>query len=127
MTHFLVDMINKRNNDDKNLREQFRVGDTIKVYYKVKEGDKERIQVFEGVVTSKKASTFVVRKISYEVGIERIFPYSSPFITKVETVRRGKVRRAKLYYLRDKVGRHARIKELKKPKVEARSKEAKEE
>ncbi len=125
MTHFLVDMINKRNND-KNLHEQFNVGDTVKVYYKVKEGDKERVQIFEGVVTARKASTFVVRKISYEVGIERTFPYSSPFISKVETVRRGKVRRAKLYYLRDKIGKHARIKELKKPKVEVSSKETKE-
>jgi large subunit ribosomal protein L19 len=94
---------------------EFSAGDTIKVYAKVKEKGKERIQVFEGVVIRKARSqnraTFTVRKISFGVGIERIFPLHSPNIEKIEVVRRGKVRRAKLYYLRRKTGRAAKIKE----------------
>jgi large subunit ribosomal protein L19 len=93
----------------------FRVGDTVKVHVKIREGDKERIQVFEGVVIRHHrgglASTFTVRKVSYGVGVERIFPVHSPQIDSVEILRRGDVRRARLYYLRDRVGKAARIKE----------------
>lgn len=91
------------------------VGDTVRVHLKVKEGNRERIQVFEGTVIAKKhggiAETFTVRRISYGVGVEKVFPLHSPVIEKVETVRRGKVRRAKLYYLRDRVGKSAKVKE----------------
>lgn len=91
----------------------FRVGDTVRVHSKVREGEKERIQVFEGVVIGKKGSrhrvNFTVRKISYGVGVERIFPLHSPSLDKIEVVREGKVRRAKLYYLREKKGKAARI------------------
>lgn len=94
----------------------FHVGDTVKVYVKIKEGERERIQIFEGVVISKKhgqiEETFIVRKISNGVGVERVFPVHSPAVTKVVVVRRGKVRRSKLYYLRHKIGKAARIKEL---------------
>lgn len=93
----------------------FRPGDTVRVHAKVRERGKERIQVFEGVVIRKrrgqKRSTFTVRKISFGVGVERIFPLYSPNIDKIEVVRYGKVRRAKLYYLRNKRGKAARIKE----------------
>ncbi len=93
----------------------FRPGDTVRVHCKVRERGKERIQVFEGVVIRKKRgnkrSTFTVRKISFGIGVERIFPVHSPNIAKVEVTRRGKVRRAKLYYLRKKRGKAARIKE----------------
>lgn len=111
MTHPLLNEV--KNKFSKSIEKNFRAGDTVKVHYKVKEGDKERIQVFEGVVIAMKAATFTVRKISHEVGVERILPFNSPFIEKVEVIKRGKVRRAKLYYLRDKVGKSARIKELK--------------
>jgi large subunit ribosomal protein L19 len=93
----------------------FRPGDTLKVHVKVVEGSRERIQVFEGVVIKRRGSgiseTFTVRKISYGVGVERTFPLHTPRIEKIEVVRRGKVRRAKLYYLRDLRGKAARIKE----------------
>lgn len=93
----------------------FRAGDTIKVHVKIKEGDKERIQVFEGVVIRKRRgasrSSFTVRKVSYGVGVERIFPTNSPAIDRIEIVQRGKVRRAKLYYLRQLKGKAAHIKE----------------
>ncbi|MBC7358959.1 LSU ribosomal protein L19P [Desulfacinum infernum DSM 9756] len=93
----------------------FRPGDTVKVHVKIREGDKERIQVFEGVVIRCNrggiGATFTVRKMSYGVGVERIFPYHSPQIDRVEVVRRGRVRRSRLYYLRDRVGKAARIKE----------------
>lgn len=96
--------------------ENFAVGDTVKVYFKIVEGATERIQVFEGLVIAKNNGgirrTFVVRKISYGVGVERIFPLHSPRIEKIEVVRRGKVRRAKLYYIRGKVGKGAKVKEL---------------
>ena len=96
--------------------ENFSVGDTIKVFFKIVEGTTEKIQVFEGIVIAKNNSgirrTFTVRKISYGVGVERIFPLHSPRIDHVEVVRRGKVRRAKLYYLRDRVGKAAKVKEL---------------
>ncbi len=91
----------------------FEIGDTVRVHVKVVEGDKERIQVFEGVVIARKggrnSETFTVRKISYGVGVERIFPVHSPIVTRVDVVRQGKVRRAKLYYLRAKKGRTAKL------------------
>ena len=91
-------------------------GDTVKVFIKVVEGDKERLQPFEGVVISRRGSgtgeTFMVRKISFGIGVERIFPLWSPTIDHIEVLRKGKVRRAKLYYLRDKKGKKAKIKEL---------------
>ena len=91
------------------------VGDTVKVHLKVKEGNRERIQVFEGTVIAKKhggiEETFTVRRVSYGVGVEKVFPVHSPAIEKVELVRHGKVRRAKLYYLRDRVGKAAKVKE----------------
>ncbi len=94
----------------------FRAGDTVRVHAKVVEGGKERIQVFEGVVIAMKRgavrSCFTVRKISHTVGVERTFLLHSPKIARIEVTRRGKVRRAKLYYLRTKIGKHARIKEL---------------
>jgi large subunit ribosomal protein L19 len=94
----------------------FRPGDTLKVYVKVVEGSRERIQLFEGVVIKRRgggiSETFTVRKISYGVGVERTFPIHSPRIEKIEVARRGKVRRAKLYYLRDLRGKAARIKEI---------------
>jgi large subunit ribosomal protein L19 len=93
----------------------FRPGDTVRVHAKVRERGKERIQVFEGIVIrqrrGQKRSTFTVRKISFGVGVERIFPLHSPNVDKIEVIRRGKVRRAKLYYLRRKRGKAARIKE----------------
>ncbi len=93
----------------------FRPGDTVRVHVKVVEGQRERIQVFEGVVLARRGTgiseTFTVRKVSYNVGVERIFPLHSPRIAKIEVVRRGKVRRAKLYYLRKLRGKAARIKE----------------
>ena len=92
------------------------IGDTVKVHVKVKEGNRERIQVFEGTIIYKKHSgiteTFTVRRISYGVGVERTFPVNSPKIAKIEIVRKGKVRRAKLYYIREKVGKAAKVKEL---------------
>ncbi len=95
----------------------FRAGDTVKVHVKVTEGNRTRLQVFEGVVIARRGSgvreTFTVRKISFNaVGVERTFPVHAPVIDHIEVVRRGKVRRAKLYYLRDRVGKKAKIKEL---------------
>lgn len=94
---------------------KFNVGDTVKVYVKVVEGDKERLQPYEGVVIARKGSgtreTFMVRKISFGVGVERIFPVYSPSIDRIEVLKRGDVRRAKLYYLRDKKGKEAKVKE----------------
>ncbi len=93
----------------------FRPGDTVKVHVRVVEGNRERIQVFQGVVIARKGGgtreTFTVRKVSFGVGVERTFPLHSPIIAKIEVVSHGKVRRAKLYYLRDRVGKSARIKE----------------
>ncbi len=92
----------------------FRVGDTVKVYGKIKEGNRERIQVFEGIVIKKQGgssrATFTVRKSSNGIGVEKTWPLHSPNVEKVEVVRQGKVRRAKLYYLRDRVGKAARVK-----------------
>ena len=94
---------------------QVNVGDTVRVHVKIKEGARERLQVFEGTVIAKKhggiEESFTVRRISYGVGCEKVFPIHSPNIVKVETVRRGKVRRAKLYYLRDRLGKAAKVKE----------------
>ena len=108
----------------------FRPGDTVRVHVKVKERNKERIQVFEGVVIRIKGSgtgkTFTVRKVSYGVGIERIFPFACPSIEKIEVVKRGKVRRAKLYYLRELKGKAAKIKEIKEWEIMKREKESKE-
>ena len=91
------------------------VGDTVRVHVKIKEGSRERIQVFEGTVIAKKhggiAETFTVRRTSYGVGVERVFPVNSPFVENVEVVRRGKVRRAKLFYLRSRTGKAAKVKE----------------
>ena len=95
---------------------EFRVGDTVRVHNKIKEGNRERIQVFEGTVIKKQGGsnreTFTVRKTSNGVGVEKTWPLHSPFVEKVEVVRRGKVRRAKLFYLRDRVGKRAKVKEL---------------
>lgn len=101
---------------------KFGIGDTIKVYFKIIEGATERVQIFEGVCIAKNNSgirkTFTLRKMSYGVGVERVFPLHSPRIQKTELVRAGRVRRAKLYYLRDRIGKAAKVKELiKKKKV----------
>jgi large subunit ribosomal protein L19 len=105
----------------------FEIGDTVRVHVKVIEGDKERIQIFEGAVIGRKggrnSETFTVRKVSYGVGVERIFPVHSPVIARVEVIRQGKVRRAKLYYLREKKGKMAKVGEREfsaGPKAEAR-------
>ena len=94
---------------------QVQIGDTVKVHVKVKEGARERIQVFEGTVIAKKhggiEETFTVRRVSYGVGVEKVFPVHAPSIEKIELVRHGKVRRAKLYYLRSRVGKAAKVKE----------------
>ena len=96
--------------------DNFKVGDMVKVHFKIVEGKTERIQIYEGLViafkNSRSGKTFMVRKNSYGVGVERVFPIHSPRIAKVEVVRPGKVRRAKLYYIRDKIGKKAKIKEL---------------
>lgn len=96
--------------------DEFRVGDTVRVYGKIKEGNRERIQVFEGVVLKKQGgsnrATFTVRKTSNGVGVEKTWPLHSPNVEKIEVVRRGKVRRAKLNYLRQRVGKAAKVKEL---------------
>lgn len=94
---------------------EFRPGDTVKVHVRVVEGGRERVQVFEGVVIARNGSglreSFTVRKVSFGVGVERVFPIHAPIIDKIEVSRQGDVRRAKLYYLRDRVGKSARIKE----------------
>ena len=95
---------------------EFHVGDTVKVYGKIKEGNRERIQIFEGTVLKKQGggsrATFTVRKNSNGIGVEKTWPVHSPFVDNIEVVRRGKVRRAKLFYLRDRVGKRAKVKEL---------------
>lgn len=91
------------------------VGDTVKIYNKIKEGTRERIQLFEGIIIAKHgggiSETFTVRRISYGIGVEKTFPVHSPNVEKVEIVRSGKVRRAKLYYIREKVGKDSKVKE----------------
>lgn len=93
----------------------FRPGDTVRVHVRIKEGDKERIQIYEGVVISRKRAglktTFTVRKMSYGVGVERIFPLHGPMVAKIELKARGRVRRSRLFYLRERTGKAARIKE----------------
>ena len=112
----LIDVIEKEN-----LKENvadFNIGDTVRVSYKIKEGNKERIQAYEGVVIARKngsvRESFTVRRVSFGVGVERTFPLHSPKIDKIEVVKKGKVRRAKLYYLRKLTGKAANIKEAKK-------------
>ena len=94
---------------------QFAIGDTIRVEVKIREGERERLQAFEGTVIAKRGSgvaeTFTVRRVSYGVGVERVFPLHSPNVDSVKIIRRGKVRRSKLYYLRDRVGKAAKVKE----------------
>lgn len=94
---------------------KFNIGDTVKVSVNIREGERERIQVFEGTVIAQNGSgiseTFTVRRVSYGVGVERIFPIHSPNVKNVEVVRKGKVRRSKLYYLRDRIGKAAKVKE----------------
>ena len=94
----------------------FNVGDNVRVHVKIKEGNRERVQAFEGTVIKKQnggaRETFTVRRVAYGTGVERTFPINSPIIEKLEVTRRGKVRRAKLYYLRDRVGKAAKVKEL---------------
>ncbi len=94
---------------------QFSIGDTVRVSVNIREGDRERIQVFEGTVIARRGSgvaeTFTVRRLSYGVGVERVFPIHSPNVVKVDVVRYGKVRRGKLYYLRGRVGKAAKVKE----------------
>jgi large subunit ribosomal protein L19 len=123
MSNKVIDYIKEKFYQEKNYPD-FRVGDVIRVHQKIKEEgqDKERIQVFEGMVIGIKgegiSKTFTVRKVSYGVGVEKIFPYYSPSIAKIEFVRRFKVRRAKLYYIRDKVGKDAKLKEIRFEKVD---------
>ena len=109
----IVDIIEQENL--KSNVPNFNIGDTVKVYNKIKEGNKERIQVFEGTIIKKQRGganeTFTVRRVAYGTGVEKTFPVNSPRIEKVEIVRHGKVRRAKLYYLRDRVGKATRVKE----------------
>ena len=95
---------------------EFHVGDTVKVYNKIKEGTRERIQIFEGTVIKRQnggaRETFTVRKNSNGIGVEKTWPLHSPIVTKIQVVRKGKVRRAKIYYLRDRIGKRAKVKEL---------------
>lgn len=109
----IVDII-----ESENLKEnvpEFNIGDTVKVFVKIKEGDKQRIQAYEGVVIARKngsvRETFTVRRISYGVGVERTFPLHSPLIDRVEVTRKGKTRRAKLYYIRELTGKAAKVKQ----------------
>lgn len=94
---------------------EFQIGDTIKVHIRIKEGNKERIQIFEGTVIKRQngglRETFTVRRVAYNCGVEKTFPINSPVISKIEVVRKGKVRRAKLFYLRNRVGKAAKVKE----------------
>ncbi len=96
---------------------KFKVGDTVKVHFRIKEGTRERIQIFEGTVLKRQGEgikeTFTVRRISYGVGVERTFPVHSPKIEKIEVIRKGQVRRARLFYLRDRTGKAAKVKEKK--------------
>ncbi|MBS2023276.1 MAG: 50S ribosomal protein L19 [Deltaproteobacteria bacterium] len=114
----MIELVESRNvkAEAKSAVPSFKVGDTLKVHTKISEGDKERIQVFEGVVIRKKAahahSTFTVRKVSYGVGVERIFPVYSPRIDKIEIISSTSVKRAKLFYLRDLQGKAARLKSV---------------
>jgi len=110
----LIDLVEEK--ERKTDLEPFDIGDTVKVHVIIKEGDKERVQIFKGDVISKRGSglgaSFTVRKISFGIGVERIFPLHSKSVKKVELVKKGKVRRAKLYYLRDLKGKAAKLKEV---------------
>ena len=123
----LIDLVEE--NQLKKDTDSFKVGDTVKVHVIIREGDKERIQVFQGNVIAKRGSslgaTFTVRKISYGEGVERIFPLYSPQISSIEVVRRGDVRRAKLYYLRGLTGKRARIAEKREERRPSKTKAAK--
>ena len=118
----LIDQIEAAQKKD--VKVQFKAGDTVRVFFKVVEGGNERIQAFEGVVIQRKGTglteTFTVRKISFGVGVERIFPIHSPRIDKIQVVRKGKVRRSKLYYLRELAGKAARITEVQKQQTAAK-------
>ena len=114
MRNIIIDAI-----DQENVKKEipsFNVGDTVKVFIKVIEGDRERIQAFEGVVIARKnggiSETFTVRRMSFGVGVEKTFPIHSPKVADIQVVRRGKVRRAKLYYLRERTGKAAKVKEV---------------
>ena len=108
--------INELHLEQINRKLNFNIGDLVKVHYRITEGDKQRIQIYEGTVIAIKnkgiEKTFTVRRISSNVGVERIFPVYAPTIEKIEKIKSGRVRRSKLYYLRDKVGKHARLKEM---------------
>ena len=110
-----MNIMDKVNSEQVVDRPAFEIGDTVKVHSKIVEGNTERIQVFKGIVIAKKGSgvqeTFTVRRVAFGNGMERVFPLNSPRIAKIEVERKGKVRRAKLYYLRDRVGKAARVKE----------------
>ncbi len=112
----IIDAINQEN--IKSNIPEFNVGDTVKVMVKVIEGDRERLQAFEGTVIARKhggiSETFTVRRLSFGVGVEKTFPINSPKVADIQVVRRGKVRRAKLYYLRARTGKAARVKEIKR-------------
>ncbi len=112
----LNQILQKLHYDVVNRPVDFSVGDTVKVHYKIKEGAKERIQIYEGLVIAIQnqgaGKTFTVRRVSFDVGVERIFPLYAPTVEKVEKIRSSKVRRAKLYYLRDKSGKGSRLKEI---------------
>ena len=116
----LIEQIEEK--QKKNIKVQFRAGDTVKVFFKVVEGGNERIQAFEGVVIQKRGTglteTFTVRKISFGVGVERIFPIHSPRIEKIQVMRQGKVRKSKLYYLRNLSGKAARIADVQRKQAE---------
>ncbi len=112
----LIQLIEQEYQEKRASLPDFRPGDTVNVHVKIKEGEKERIQQFQGTVIQRRhpntnGETFTVRKVSNGIGIERIFPLVSPFLDKIEIIRRGKVRRARLYYLRGRMGKAARIKE----------------
>ena len=113
MSQSILDEIGKKGL--KTRKTKFSPGDTVRVHVKIKEGDKERVQVFQGVVIQRRGSgvneTFTVRRVSAGVGVERIFPYHSPNVGRIDVIRRGKVRRARLFYLRGLTGKSARIKE----------------
>ncbi|TAN43933.1 MAG: 50S ribosomal protein L19 [Nitrospirae bacterium] len=106
----------------------FNIGDTVRIHVKVVEGDKERLQPFEGTVIARKGSgvreTFMLRKVSFGVGVERIFPVHSPSVASIEVIKHGDVRRAKLYYLRGKKGKHAKVKEKSREAVKAAAQKA---
>jgi large subunit ribosomal protein L19 len=115
----LIKLVEAENATRRAVHPEFKAGDTINVHVKIREGNKERIQVFQGTVIQRRnpssaGETFTVRKVSNGIGVERIFPILSPNIDKIEVLRKGKVRRARLFYLRGKQGKAARIKELKK-------------